>query len=59
MRKKTVLWTVFADVVKEQSDAKAHGSVPKKSLTLRQSKKAGFIEQVRKKWTIEKRALLM
>ena len=41
LRKKTVLWTVFADVVKERSDAKAHGSVPKKSLTLRQSKKAG------------------
>ena len=30
-RKKTVRWTVFADVVKERSDAKAHGSAPKKS----------------------------
>ncbi len=39
LRKKTVLWTVFADVVKEQSDAKAYGSMPKKSLTLRQSGK--------------------
>ena len=39
LRKKTVLWTVFADVVKERSDAKAYGSMPKKSLTLRQSGK--------------------
>ena len=39
LRKKTVRWTVFADVVKEQSDAKAYGSMPKKSLTLRQSGK--------------------
>ncbi len=29
LRKKTVRWTVFADVVKEQSDAKAYGSMPK------------------------------
>ncbi len=35
MRKKTVRWTVFADVVKEQSDAKAHGSALKKTLALR------------------------
>ena len=39
LRKKTVRWTVFADVVKERSDAKVHKSAPKKSLTLRQSKK--------------------
>ena len=26
LRKKTVLWTVFADAVKEQSDAKAYGT---------------------------------
>ena len=38
-RKKTVRWTVFADVVKERSDAKAHGSAPKKSLALRQNEK--------------------
>ena len=37
--KKTVRWTVFADVVKERSDAKVHGSAPKKSLTLRQNEK--------------------
>ena len=35
LRKKTVRWTVFADGVKERSDAKVHGSAPKKSLTLR------------------------
>ena len=35
LRKKTVRWTVFADVVKERSDAKVHGSAPKKSLALR------------------------
>ena len=39
LRKKTVRWTVFADVVKERSDAKAHGSAPKKSLALRQNEK--------------------
>ena len=39
LRKKTVRWTVFADVVKERSDAKVHGSAPKKSLTLRQNEK--------------------
>ena len=39
MRKKTVRWTVFTDVVKERSDAKAHGSAPKKSLALRQNEK--------------------
>lgn len=32
LRKKTVLWTVFADAVKEHRDAKAYGSMPKKSL---------------------------
>ena len=32
LRKKTVLRTVFADVVKEHRDAKAYGSMPKKSL---------------------------
>ena len=37
--KKTVWWTVFADVVKERSDAKVHGSAPKKSLALRQNEK--------------------
>ena len=35
LRKKTIRWTVFADGVKERSDAKVHGSAPKKSLTLR------------------------
>ena len=39
LRKKTVRWTVFADVVKERSDAKVHGSAPKESLTLRQNEK--------------------
>ncbi len=39
LRKKTVRWTVFADGVKERSDAKAHGSAPKKSLALRQNEK--------------------
>ena len=39
LRKKTVRWTVFADGVKERSDAKVHGSAPKKSLTLRQNEK--------------------
>ena len=39
LRKKTVRWTVFADVVKERSDAKVHGSAPKKSLALRQNEK--------------------
>ena len=39
LRKKTVRWTVFADGVKERSDAKVHGSAPKKSLTLRQNGK--------------------
>ena len=38
MRKKTVRWTVFADVVKERSDAKAHWGAPKKSLALRHKK---------------------
>ena len=32
LRKKTVRWTVFADVVKERSDAKVHGSAPKNPL---------------------------
>jgi len=32
LRKKTVMRTVFADVVKEHRDAKAYGSMPKKSL---------------------------
>ena len=32
LRKKTILWTVFADAVKEHRDAKAYGSMPKKSL---------------------------
>lgn len=32
LRKKTVLRTVFADAVKEHRDAKAYGSMPKKSL---------------------------
>ena len=39
LRKKTVRWTFFADGVKERSDAKVHGSAPKKSLTLRQDEK--------------------
>ena len=39
LRKKTVRWTVFADVVKERSDAKAHGSAPKKFLAIRQNEK--------------------
>ena len=39
LRKETVRWTVFADGVKERSDAKVHGSAPKKSLTLRQNEK--------------------
>ena len=39
LRKKTVRWTVFADGVKERSDAKVHGSAPKKSLALRQNEK--------------------
>ena len=34
LRKKTVLRTVFADAVKEHRDAKAYGSMPKKSLAL-------------------------
>lgn len=34
LRKKTVLRTVFADAVKEHRDAKACGSMPKKSLAL-------------------------
>ena len=52
LRKKTVRWTVFADGVKERSDAKVHKSAPKKSLTLRQnalelfSSKAFFISCV-------------
>ena len=32
LRKKTILRTVFADAVKEHRDAKAYGSMPKKSL---------------------------
>ena len=32
LRKKTVLWTVFADAVKEHHDAKAYGSMPKNPL---------------------------
>ena len=35
LRKKTVRRTVFADGVKERSDAKVHKSAPKKSITLR------------------------
>ena len=35
LRKKTVLRTVFADAVKEHRDAKAYGSMPKKSLAIR------------------------
>ena len=35
LRKETVRWTVFADVVKERSDAKAHGSALKKFLAIR------------------------
>ncbi len=34
----------FADVVKERSDAKAHGSAPKKSLALRQNATVILIE---------------
>ena len=34
LRKKTILRTVFADAVKEHRDAKAYGSMPKKSLAL-------------------------
>ena len=40
LRKKTVLRTVFADAVKEHRDAKAYGSMPKKSLALRQKWKS-------------------
>ena len=42
LRKKTVRWTVFADVVKERSDAKVHGSAPKKSLALRHKAHRNF-----------------
>ena len=42
LRKKTVRWTVFADVVKERSDAKAHGSAPKKSLAIRHKAPRNF-----------------
>ena len=45
LRKKTVRWTVFADVVKERSDAKVHGSAPKKSLALRHKRTASLIFQ--------------
>ena len=48
LRKKTVRWTVFADGVKEQSDAKAHGSAPKKSLALRYKPTVILIEL---RWT--------
>ena len=44
LRKKTVRWTVFADVVKERSDAKVHGSAPKKSLALRHKSTVMLIE---------------
>ena len=44
MRKKTVRWTVFADVVKERSDAKVHGRAPKKSLALRHKSTVMLIE---------------
>ena len=42
LRKKTVRWTVFADVDKERSDAKVHGSEPKKSLALRHKAHRNF-----------------
>ena len=42
LRKKTVRWTVFADVVKERSDAKVHGSAPKKSLAIRHKAPRNF-----------------
>ena len=42
LRKKTVRWTVFADGVKERSDAKVHGSAPKKSLALRHKAHRNF-----------------
>ena len=42
LRKKTVRWTVFADVVKERSDAKVHGSAPKKFLALRHKAHRNF-----------------
>ena len=42
LRKKTVRWTVFADVVKERSDAKAHGSAPKKFLAIRHKAHRNF-----------------
>ena len=48
LRKKTVRWTVFADVVKEQSDAKAHWGAPKKSLALRHKSTVILIEL---RWT--------
>ena len=48
LRKKTVRWTVLADVVKERSDAKVHGSAPKKSLALRHKSTAILIEL---RWT--------
>ena len=41
MRKKTVRWTVFADVVKERSDAKAT-AVAEKNPLLSAMKKARF-----------------
>ena len=41
MRKKTVRWTVFADVVKERSDAKAT-AVAEKNPLLSAIKKARF-----------------
>ena len=44
LRKKTVRWTVLADVVKEQSDAKVHRSAPKKSLALRHKSTVILIE---------------
>ena len=42
LRKETVRWTVFADVVKERSDAKVHGSAPKKSLAIRHKAHRNF-----------------
>ena len=44
LRKETVRWTVFADGVKERSDAKVHGSAPKKSLTLRHEVRLSMIQ---------------
>lgn len=45
MRKKTVRWTVFADVVKEQSDAKVHRRAPKNLLLSSIKRTASLIFQ--------------